>query len=99
MRGPRRSPAAKAAGPLGKGGARERPEFSPSGGNGGKRTLRRRRNEKLGIFGVGAGLVMTSGRPHFSLFTFHSSPKGVGVIGGDPPYTKIGRRVGIDIFA
>ena len=55
---PRRSPAAKAAGPLGKGGARERPEFSPSGGNGGKRTLRRRRNEELGIFGVGTGPVL-----------------------------------------
>ena len=30
------------AGPFGRGGARERTEFSPPGGNGGERTLRRR---------------------------------------------------------
>ena len=37
---PRPSPAA--AGRVGRGGARERAQFSPSGGNGDKRTLRRR---------------------------------------------------------
>ena len=80
--GPRRSPAAKAAGPLGKGGARERPEFSPSGGNRGKRTLRRRR--------AGAGA------PPWGAFRI--SPEGVGVIGGEAPYTTKGWRAGSEEF-
>ena len=51
--GPRRSPAAQAAGSVGSGGARERAKVSPSGGNRAKRTLRRR----------GPGQPGASGRP------------------------------------
>ena len=40
MRGPRASPAKRVA--WGRGGARERAQFSPPGGNEAKRTLRRR---------------------------------------------------------